>query len=88
MITATLLNLVYYLLYALAYVFLLAPDVVANPAFASSMQTAVSYAQAINSFFPVSELLFTIAGIFLLYEGGYLALKVFNWVIRKFPGIS
>lgn len=88
MITAAILTLVYYLLYALAYVFLLAPDVVANPQFASSMATAVSYAQAINSFIPVSELLFTIAGVFLIYEGAYLALKVFNWVIRKFPGIS
>lgn len=88
MIVAAILSLVYYVLYALAYLFLLAPDVVANPTFADSMHSAISYAQAIDSFFPVHELLFTIAGVFLAYEAVYFGLKVFNWVIRKFPGIS
>lgn len=69
-------------------IFLLADDVVINPAFESSMTTAISYAQAINKIFPVNELLYTIVGIFLVYELAYFGLKIINWIIRKIPTIS
>lgn len=88
MITAAILSIVYYLLYFNAYLFLLMPDITANEQFASAVHTAMSYAQAINNIFPVSELLFSIMGVFLAYEIAYAALKIFNWVIRKIPGIN
>ena len=88
MILTALLKIVYYLVYAIGGVFLLLPDVSIPVAFSNNMIMALSYTQVINSFFPVSELLYTICGIFLLYEIAYLTLKVFNWVIRKIPTIS
>jgi hypothetical protein len=70
------------------WVFLQLPDVTISANFHDSLQTAYSYAQAINNFIPVTELFTTIAVVFLTYEGYYLVLKVINWIIRKIPTIS
>lgn len=88
MITTAILNIIYYVIYLLASPLMLLNDVVINTDFSNSLNTAISYAQAINSFFPVYELIFTITSVFLLYEGGYFLLKLINWVLRKIPGIS
>lgn len=88
MISALLLKIIYYIIWLLSSLFLLANDVSINGAFSSSIATAMSYAQAINKIFPVSELLYTIVGVFLAYEIAYFGWKIINWVIRKIPTIS
>lgn len=88
MIVYYLLKIVYWVIYAFMYVFFLLPDVSIPIEFKNSIQTGYSYAQAINSFVPVSELITGIVVIFLAYEGYYLTLKIINWIIRKIPSIN
>jgi len=88
MIVGAILTMIYYVIWLFTSPFLLLNDVVINTDFSNSLNNAISYAQAINSFFPVSELIYTIVGVFLLYESGYFLLKLINWVLRKIPSIN
>lgn len=88
MIITLLLKVIYWLIYAIFGVFLFLPDVSLPIEFTSNVASALSYAQAINSFIPFSELFYVIGGVFLIYEGYYLLLKIVNWIIRKIPSIQ
>ncbi len=52
-----------------------------------AVSTASGYLSAVSTFAPVSTLLI-IVGLFLGVEFVILLIKIFNWIIRKIPGIS
>lgn len=88
MISYWLLKIIYWVIWLFFQVLLLAPDVSISETFRDSIITGYSYAHAINSFLPVSELFLSISVVFLAYEGSYLLFKLVNWLIRKIPGIN
>lgn len=88
MILSIILKIVYYFMYLHVGILLLLPDVSISQNFADNLNTAMGYAKSIDNILPVSELLYTIIGVFIAYEIGYLTLKLINWVIRKIPTIS
>lgn len=88
MILSIILKIVYYFIYLHASILLLLPDVTISQNFADNLSTGIGYAKSINNILPVNELIYTIIGVFLAYEIGYLTLKLINWLIRKIPTIS
>jgi len=80
--------IVYAFVYAITSVFRLAPDVALPSGLTASIANASGYASAIDSFFPVHELVAVLIGVFLVYEAAYFAYKLIMWVIKKIPTIN
>lgn len=88
MILAAILTIAYYILLLLGGVFLLAPDVSLSPAVLSAIHNGTAFAMTLDAVLPIHELIVTICGLFLAYEAAYLTLKLFNFIIRKIPGLN
>jgi len=88
MIVAAFLKIIYYILFFIGTPFMLAHDVVLSSSFTSSISSISAFASTLDTILPIHELIGTIVVVFLAYETAYLVLKLFNFVIRKIPGIS
>lgn len=88
MITAAFLKIIYFIFLVIGSPFLLAHDVTLSTSFTSSISNVGQVASSLNAILPVYELIVTICVLFLAYETAYLVLKLFNFVIRKIPGVS
>lgn len=88
MIFAGIIEVIYLFVYAITAIIRVAPDVSLPSGMTNSIATASGYISAIDDFFPVHELIYTLVAVFIVYETAYFAYKLIMWVIRKIPGIS
>ena len=88
MILAAILSIAYYILLLLGGIFLLAPDVSLSSDILDAIHNGTAYAMTLDAVLPIHELLLVICSIFLAYEAAYLTLKLFNFIIRKIPGLN
>jgi uncharacterized membrane protein YfcA len=88
MIFTAILSVIYVFIYGLTSPLRLAPDVSLPSIVTNTIGTASSYISALDRFLPITELVFILTAIFIIYESGYFAYKLVNWVIRKIPTIS
>jgi len=65
----------------------LLPDATISDNVSSAVATASNYLSALDIIIPAYTLT-AIIGIFLIVEGAINGIKLFNWFIRKIPGIS
>jgi hypothetical protein len=84
MITATFLNLIYYILYGITSPIRLLPDVSLPAGFTSAMTTASSYYSSLNAILPLDTILILL-GIYIAIEVAYLTYKLIMWLIKRFP---
>ncbi len=88
MIVAAFLKIIYFIFLVIGSPFLLAHDIVLSTDFTGSISSISSFASTLDSILPVHELIAVIVVVFVAYEAAYMVLKLFNFVIRKIPGIS
>lgn len=55
--------------------------------FINSLQTISGYIGVVDNFLPTTTI-FSILGLVLAVEGAIMAYKIFQWIIKKIPGVS
>ena len=87
MITTAILDLIYAVLSLILWPVRQLPDVSLPPSIAEAISTAGAYIGGLDLILPVNTIL-AVLGLFLAIEGGILAYRIVNWLIRKIPTIS
>jgi len=87
MITSAILTLLYGLIKVVISPLTLLPDVVLTGNVGSAIATASDYLASVSFILPVASLV-AVFGLILAVEGGILAFKGINWLIRKIPFIN
>jgi len=71
----------------LVYPIGLLPDATLPADFTTGLQSLAQYYSALNGVFPIDTILSILAIIFTV-EGFIFTFKMFQWIIKKIPGIS
>lgn len=87
MITAYLLDIIYWFILIITSPVRLLPDITLSPNLASALSTANGYISSVSFVFPVYSFI-SIIVIMLSIELAIIVFKLINYGIRKVPGVN